>query len=316
MYLNKFVVKLLHHHRVHLLFLLTLLTSVGLNASTVSRSTQSNIIIVTGDNSAFSKNVVDDLLKKYPLAQQSTLPNAKVLPSKKAIIIAVGPSALNAVISQNIEGVVVSIHSSSQVYRSMLATTPIPMSMRITAIYAEQSPSVQLKLVELLYIKPSNVAVILSEKSAYLEVPLEQAAKQLGITLQIQRISPNNSIVRILSRLKEGTTILAVPDNAIYNDETIRSILLTSYRRDQTLIGFSEALVKAGALAATVSSVQDTNVQLYELISELESSEKLPEPSYPKYFEVIVNETVARSLNLIIGNEARNFSRKPASGKL
>jgi len=54
--------------------------------------------------------------------------------------------------------------------------------------------------------------------------------------------------------LIDSDVLLAVPDSEIYNSNSIRNILLSSYRRGIPLVGFSQAYVKAGALCAIFST--------------------------------------------------------------
>ena len=96
--------------------------------------------------------------------------------------------------------------------------------------------------------------------------------------------------------------LLALPDAAVYNDSTIRNILLATYRRGIPLIGFSSGYVKAGALCALISTPAQIAPQAAELIRQFNNTHALPPPQYPHEFEVIVNESVANVLDLQIKN--------------
>jgi ABC-type uncharacterized transport system substrate-binding protein len=79
------------------------------------------------------------------------------------------------------------------------------------------------------------------------------------------------------------------------------------------MIGFSTSMVAAGTLAAAYSSVDDTVAQLGEVIDMLQSG-RVPEPQYPKYWRVAINESVARSLNVVINDAARGMGNRPREG--
>jgi ABC-type uncharacterized transport system substrate-binding protein len=102
-----------------------------------------------------------------------------------------------------------------------------------------------------------------------------------------------------------------MPDSAVFNAENIKNILVTTYRRSQPVIGFSAPLVKAGALASSYSDIEDIDAQADEILNDFDASGKLPDPQFPKYFSVIVNDDVARSLNIVIDEPVKKFSRKP-----
>ncbi|HUP82311.1 MAG TPA: hypothetical protein VM260_27405, partial [Pirellula sp.] len=82
-------------------------------------------------------------------------------------------------------------------------------------------------------------------------------------------------------------------------------------RSNRALIGFSDSMVKAGALATTYSSTEDIVAQLNEMLVEFDASGRLPDAQFPKYFSVIVNDSVARSLNIPVDEETRSLSKKP-----
>lgn len=268
--------------------------------------------IVVADDSESTKRIVEGLQKKFPTA--SVLTDLTENPSKKktAIYIAVGPSALRSLLVKDVDGIAISLFTSSQAYKAILDSVPKPRSLAVTAIYAEPSPFDQMQLISGLYRKRINVAVLISDKTAYLQPLLSRAATQQGITLSVERVDAADNLNRVLNRVEHASVILAIPDNSIYNVENIRNILITAYRRNQAVVGFSTALVKAGALASTFSDIDDILLQVGELIDDYAGSGRLPEPQFPRYFNVVVNDSVARSLNLVIDDNVRRLSRKPS----
>lgn len=270
------------------------------------------IQIAVADDTATTKLIVAALLRRYPSAQVSTESN-KYSSKKRAIYITVGPSALRVLLAQEVDGVIVSTFTSSQAYRAILESMPGPRAAAITAVYAEPSPAVQFRLIAMLYKKPVGVAAIVSDKTSYLEPILQRAASQSGAVLSVENFAAGDSLNRVLKRLTDIPVILATPDSTVYNAENFRNILVTAYRRNQAVVGFSAALVKAGALASSYSDIEDINAQVDELIADFEASGKLPEPQFPKYFSVLVNEDVARSLNIVVDDFTRKFSHKPGA---
>ncbi|MES2128399.1 MAG: hypothetical protein V4463_14120 [Pseudomonadota bacterium] len=245
--------------------------------------------IVIGDESGITHRIAEDLRPRL----QRLFANA---PGKrKTLYVAIGPLALRSA-SAHHDGVVLSLYTSSQVCHALLARG-------MGAIYAEPAPADQLRLVELLYRRPVRIATILSEDTAFLKDALP------GVTLE--DFDSGDDINRALNKIAQQQVLLAVPDRAVYNTENIRNILLSTYRHNQGVIGFSADMVKAGALASTYSSVEDINAQAVDIVRDWLESDEMPAPQFPRYFRTIVNDGVARSLGVAVDDTARHFARRP-----
>jgi ABC-type uncharacterized transport system substrate-binding protein len=125
----------------------------------------------------------------------------------------------------------------------------------------------------------------------------------------VLQAEPDEDINRLLGQIAQTDVLLALPDSAVYTPENFRNILLATYRRKQGVIGFSADMVKAGALATTYSEVEDINAQVAEIVASYVSGGDLPAPQFPRYFHTIVNEGVARSLDVEVPDNVRNFAR-------
>ena len=109
----------------------------------------------------------------------------------------------------------------------------------------------------------------------------------------------------------QARVLLAVPDQAVYTAENIRNILLSTYRLNQAVIGFSADMVRAGALASTYSDVDHINAHIADLAAEYLDNGELAAPQFPRYFSTTVNEGVARSLDVPLSAIVRRFSQQP-----
>jgi len=82
------------------------------------------------------------------------------------------------------------------------------------------------------------------------------------------------------------------------------------------VVGFSEALVKAGALVGLYSSSKQVGAQGAEMASRaLAPDGALPPPQWPRQFTVRVNYSVARSLGIVLPDEAMLAAALVAAGK-
>lgn len=175
---------------------------------------------------------------------------------------------------------------------------------RFSAVYMDQSWSRQLRLIRATMPPRSKVGILLGRESSDYISALQSAAKEVDLTVNIESVTDDAELLNALRRLlSNSNVILAVPDAQIYNRNNISSILLTSYRQQVPLFGFSASYVKAGALAAVYSTPAQISQQVAEIISNLSSAGSLPAPQYPRYFSVNTNPQVARSLGLSIDSD-------------
>ena len=176
----------------------------------------------------------------------------------------------------------------------------------MTAIYAEPSPGDQIRLISLLYRRPMRVAAIVSHDTGHLK-PI-----MLGTgAVEIEDYAEGDDINYALNRVGQAQVLLAMPDRTVYSTENFRNILLSTYRHNQAVIGFSADMVRAGALATTYSNIEHINAHIAELAADFIATGELAPPQFPRYFRTTINEGVARSLQVTISDEARKFGREP-----
>jgi hypothetical protein len=258
--------------------------------------------IVTADDSDLTHRIATDLYKR--LVPTFAGFRTELAQRRRMLYIAIGPAALRDVAARNCDCTVIAAFTSSQVWRAIVAKAPPRRLASMTAVYAEPAPADQLRLVALLYRRPVRVAAILGPDTAFLKPALVGQAEVLDF-------APGGDINLALNRIAPAEVLLALPDSAVYNTENIRNILLSTYRHKQSVIGFSSDLVKVGALASTYSQVEDINIQVAEIAAAYVATGELPPPQFPRYFRTVINEGVARSLDVSVGAAARAFARRP-----
>lgn len=263
--------------------------------------------ILTADDSAITRRISEDLYKRLVPIFGSF--RTELAQRRRTLYVAIGPSALREVAARQCDCVVVSAFTSSQVYRAIAARLPPGRAAAITAVYAEPAPADQLRLAALLYRRPVRVAALLGAETAFLKPAL--ALEKVTVLEAGAERDNGSDINQLLNRIAQTDVLLALPDAAIYNTENFRNILLSTYRHKQGVIGFSADMVKAGALGTTYSEVEDINTQVAEIAAAYVAGGKLPAPQFPRYFRTIVNEGVARSLDVTVDDAARRFARLP-----
>ena len=259
--------------------------------------------ILTGDDSEVTRRIAEDLYKR--LVPTFAAFRTELGQRRRMLYVAIGPAALRDAVARRCDCVVISAFTSSQVWRALTDKTPGLRTGLVTAVYAEPAPPDQLRLAALLYGRPVRVGAILGSDTAFLRPALEAE-------VDVQSIVPGDDINHTLNRMTRAEVLLAMPDGDVYNPENVRNILLSTYRRKQGVIGFSADMVKVGALATTYSEIEDINTQVAEIAAAFVITGNLPPPQFPRYFRTVVNEGVARSLDVRVTDGARRFSNLPA----
>ena len=266
-----------------------------------------DVHVVTADNATATIAIVEALRKRLPGATFEDLGTGRHEKDPNSIRIAVGPAALRGVLEQDHGGLVLSAFTSSFSYGQILNSLGEKRPKRVTAIYAEPSPSAQFDLVSLIYKKPVRVALLLGINNETHVPEIRQAAAASGLEVHLETVRPTDTLIPVLNKIADDPVLLAMPDSSLYNSDTLRTLLITTYRHNQAVIGFSSDLVKVGALATTFSTADDIAAQIDDMIQQYVTTAKIPEARFPQYFRVVVNEAVARSLNLVIDSKVRGF---------
>ena len=175
-----------------------------------------------------------------------------------------------------------------------------------SAIFLDQPFERQAKLIRLAFPETRKVGVLLSAEQRYL-------ADELGDALRAHRIGVVQSLVTDEDRLiipleqvlSETDVLLAIPDTLVFNRNTAQSIFLTSYRYRDPIVGYSRSMTRAGALVSVYSTPAQIGQQSAEWIIGVlaHSTLRLPPPAHPAYFEVSINDQVARSLGISLPTE-------------
>ena len=259
--------------------------------------------ILTGDDSPLTRRIAEELHKRLNLvyAGLQTSQSGQRAP----VVVAIGPAALKIALANPCRCALVAAFTSSQVWRRMTVHYTAPRQMSMTAVFAEPSPIDQLELINLLYKTPVRTAVLISSDNSHL-VPMLQAAEVDIVTMR-----QGEDINKVLNRITRARVLLAVPDRVVYTTENVRNILLSTYRHNKSVIGFSADMVRAGALATTYSDVEHINAHIAEIVNDYLVNGDLAPPQFPRYFNTIVHDGVARSLEVTVDAAVRNFNRQP-----
>ena len=139
------------------------------------------------------------------------------------------------------------------------------------------------------------------------DASLSRTLARFALQLNQFRIDADNKLLPVLrDLLASNDALLMLPRSAVYNRDSLKGVLLTSYRNGKPAISYSPAHVKAGALASIYSSPIDIGRHL-ALVVERRSLSSAGDASgyeFAKFYSISSNQRVARTLNVTLPDAA------------
>ena len=173
-------------------------------------------------------------------------------------------------------------------------------------IYLDQPLSRQLKFLSLLLPNAKRLGVLTASFSENSLNRLKKISEKLGYSLKNKTInSPSDLSSQLNTLINDIDVLFTLPDPQIHNIHSISNLLLTTYRYNIPVLGFSKSYANAGAIAAIYSSPEQIHQQISDLARTiLISPESISTTHFPpKYFSIAINKSVARSLELHLADE-------------
>ncbi len=271
-------------------------------------SMASEILLAASNDSPALRRFVADLAARRPgdrvrLVPASELTTPSALPADSRLVL-LGADALDWRLSDpgGPPTLVMQI-SRVQAHKRLKDSQPA----HLTLLWSDPSPERQLHLIRQLLPQARRIGLLYGDDSRFLVNEVRQHAAAQGLAINAW-FWPDTRDSRPLSRmLDESDVLLGVDDPALFNPRTIKSVLLASYGRKQVLIGPSAAFVPAGSLSSSYSDQRDWLNSLDELLSQPPS--QWPRAAYPRYFKVLSNPQVARSLGIELSDDVDQAGR-------
>lgn len=209
---------------------------------------------------------------------------------------------------------VVALHTAlERVRRARILAIAIPeesfqriMSARsgavsVSAIYMDVSLERMVTLIDERLQNIESVGII-SGDGQYLERERERdhLPPDNVMALKEYNTAAQADVVKVFQQAsRENQAILAIPDPRVYNRDTIVGIMLTTYRSGTPLIGYSEALNRAGALMSVFSTPEMLGEEAgQQIASALAVGSWQPMARHTDRYIVAINQQVARSLRI------------------
>lgn len=192
---------------------------------------------------------------------------------------------------------------------------PSSLGRRKTSfVYIDQPAPRSLDLVTEVFPKARRVGVVISPENAGIAKIFGQEAGRRQLSLNLETVAAPEEVAAALRRvLQESDVLLLVPDALVINAANAQNVLLTTYRHRVPVVGFSQGLSKAGAVASVYSSPGQIGRQGGQMALRWLESGDLPGPQPSAEFSLSFNHHVARSLGVVMPDENEIRRRLGAS---
>jgi putative ABC transport system substrate-binding protein len=255
-------------------------------------------LVSTKNNSLRIKVIVLQEAEKLVVAENSEL------------VIALGVKALEATARLKYTTPVLGVFTPMPTFNSLLVKSKRELG-NFSAIVLDQPYSRQILLIKNILPEAKKIGVLLGPTSSQYADLIKEVGEESGLSVMEENVYREDDLIpKLKSALETSDALMAVADPLIYNRETAQPILLTSYRHQKPIFGYSQSYVRAGALATVYSSSKQLAKQAAEIaIKSQQAPSLLPPPQAPKYFSILVNYQVARSLQIILKSEEEIYQK-------
>lgn len=264
-----------------------------------------HIAIVKSSNNSYFNQTIQTLINKADKAAHFRVLELEASSGNPALlqdsdlIIAVGASATQAIISEYPEKSLISAYLTQQQYNDLKLQNkyhrPILLDQPLERYLAFSQLVLNAKSIGIV----DQTQITLTRKQHLL-------LKQLEVNLrQYQPEEYEQPLTRIRQLIGQNDTLLMLPNQKIYNRDTLKGILLTTYRSRTPVISYSPAHVKSGALASIYSSPTDIGQQLGEMLNQFLVHKKIhnKSPQFARYYSILFNQRVAHALGIILPDD-------------
>ncbi len=217
-------------------------------------------------------------------------------------VVSAGIEASKAISKSGIQNQVLMSMLPEASYQRLSASGSLvcePIHCRV--IYLDQPVLRQLNLIKAALPDARTIAVIGSAHSSQIREQIVASAAKLGLHSKNIFAGSEPALLSALQDELAGTDVLiAIPDPIIYNQDTARAILLSTFNQRIPLFAYSSSFIRAGATFGIYSSPEDIARQAAEVVCCMDKSNS--HEIFPKYYTINVNQHTAEALGISIRN--------------
>lgn len=269
-------------------------------------ASDNSILIIKSHESQFFNQSIENLINNTEHKVKFNIINAEAYPDKQQdfdprVIITLGKKA--AQLTTHIENNTPVIHS----YLTDFQLSGHGRERHHYNVLLDQPLARYFRFIKLLLSSAQDVGLIKTEINKYPPNSLSALENSIPVKINQYIFHPDDNPINLVRNiLRTNDVLLSLPEPEVYNHQTLKGILLSSYRLNKPLISYSPAHVKSGALAAIYTSPIQIGKQVAELLNKLLSGEadEVKQINYAREFQISINWQVAHSLKIDLPSQS------------
>jgi ABC-type uncharacterized transport system substrate-binding protein len=287
--------------------LLSLLLFIVANVQALNADDRAIVIVKSSENAYFNQTIESlvnhaDDHAHFKVLNSSNLDSTNDVLENANVIITLGADSANKISSRSPDQLVINAYITLE-----QATQFQDRNQQNIAVLLNQPLECYLAFSH--YLLNLKTLGTINRFSPALNSRQLKILKNLNLKLNQYQLGDTNKnlLATVRQLIRKNEALLMLPEQSVYNHDTLKGILLTTYRSRIPVISYSPGHVKSGALAAIYSSPGDIGRHLANLINQrhegrLNTNNKMV---YAEYYSIATNQRVAHSLGLKLPSEEK-----------
>ena len=271
-------------------------------------------IVKSGDNSYFDQTIATlvnhvDPTMRFRIVMAQELNSDSIDPGMQNLLVALGQSAVEAI--KGFDGRTNSINA----YLTLEQYNNLEIDHQVTVLLDQ--PLYRYLAFCKLMLGVDSIGLIEGSETKPKSAEVN-TLDEFSLTLNRYQVDPANKLLPVLrDLLQHNDSLLMLPQQSIYNRNTVKGVLLTSYRSRKPVVSYSPAHVKSGAVASIFSSPVDIGRHLAILINQGLQNEPGTGSSFQfaRFYSITTNSRVAGALGISLPAEQILRSRLDKLGQ-
>ncbi|TSE29365.1 ABC transporter substrate binding protein [Tepidimonas thermarum] len=179
-----------------------------------------------------------------------------------------------------------------------------PGTPLVGALVLEQPAARYGELIRLAMPQRRRIGVLVGQPPAGWLEALRRWAVRADRQLVLETVGEDGLVPALRRVLESADVLLATPDPMVYTPASLQNILIASYRRRVPVVSYAPAHARAGAVLALAVTPAQAGRQMGEVARAALRGQALPALVAARDFQVMVNDAVARSLDIALPTAA------------